>query len=298
MVAPDGTELNSIVGHTYEAQGQASGFLGMENTGAQAGYRVDVIDTTGSVVDQRVLATSGGAQSHRDPRGGMVLVETPSDSTTPPSLEALDASAATRFRATLPVAFVSGFGVDLEGNTLVLNAVRSPYGEGSVAGVWVDHSGRVGDMFEAASGLAGLDASQLELYPRSGGGLFLLQRRGSHSTWLLAYDALATKPTDAPGWLKAHSDTTLAIVRGAKGYALLPLPSDGETQCGQTVDVVAVDGTTCGRATFGWTGNCSTQEISVGVDGTVIQRLPEKQEECASEAHCKCGWRWWRGFLD
>jgi hypothetical protein len=87
------------------------------------------------------------------------------------------------------------------------------------------------------------------------------------------------------------------MARGGTAYAMLPLRSQVETECSQTIEIVASGGQSCGTATFGFGGTCQMEDIAVGYDGTVIQSVPRREETCQYPFVCKCGWRWWRGFL-
>jgi hypothetical protein len=262
---------------------QERGFLALENTGYFAGYRLDVLAPDGSLDSRRRLSDLGEALVERDPLGGALILEMPADVHEPPSLEAVDAAGATRWRATLPFTHVEVFGVDRQGHTLVLSASG-----GSLDGAWVDHAGTVHDVFRAENGSALVERV---LAPRAGGGLFLR----SDGAWMRSFEPLGTGG-DVPGWLADRPDTELFIARGGQAYAVLPLPAGGGP-CAQRLELVAPDGTVCGSASLGWAGTCETRAMAVGWDGTLIQRVPEDHETCVSPGHCSCEWRWWSRLL-
>lgn len=294
VLSPDGTLLNEPGGYTYLVQPQLRGFIGLENTGLE-GYRIEVLSPSGQVQSQKDVSATGSATMVRDPRGGVVLLHRPQDLSAPERLEAFDEDGNSRWRVELPFTMVSNLAVDRLGNTLVLTT-RSSFGDGTLAGVWVDGGGDVGEVFKAAEGLP--SGGSYVLYPRVGSGLFLLRDSTTGTTWVRSFDSLASTGQPAPSWLMARRDTTLHMARGGQAYAFLPIARRG-VSCEQTIEVVAPTGESCGTATFGFgTGTCDTRELTVGYDGTVIQRVPQKHEECVTPGHCKCEWRWWSELLE
>ncbi len=101
-----------------------------------------------------------------------------------------------------------------------------------------------------------------------------------------------------PDWLASRPDTALHMVRGGKGYAVLPKPASSAA-CEQLVEVVSPSGKTCGSSTFSMGGGaCSTSNIIVGYDGTVVQQAPRERETCTAAGHqCTCTYRYWPAFF-
>lgn len=272
---------------------QASGFVGTESYGASAGYAFDVLDGSGNLVSHQSLSNQGSAWQMENPAGGVVVWESTSGNFTDGTLEAFDGRGITRWRTPLTgIGVVDGFGVDRQGNTLLLSHLAPGAPE---SGTWVDANGSAHAPFQAF-GSSGV----YELYDGVGSGLYALARSYDsssgtlvqHTQWLAFFPSLADNKQPAPAWLTSRPDTTLHMVHGGSGYAVLPVPGSS-ADCSQTIEIVAADGTSCGSAKFSFGGSCTTHDIAIGYDGTVIQTLPESQMQCVSDAHCACGWRWW-----
>jgi hypothetical protein len=109
--------------------------------------------------------------------------------------------------------------------------------------------------------------------------------------WLGAAAVSQSGVSDPPQWLKDRPNTNLTTVRGGKAYAVLPLGAP-DAPCTQTVEILAPDGTACGRvdATIA-AGRCRTEDVAMGLGGTPIQPLPR----AASQA--TCSYRWWTNAL-
>ena len=183
-------------------------------------------------------------------------------------------------------------GVDRAGRTLFLFDGTSRYGANSIAAQWADHDGTAGGVFQW-SGPRPFDTGFF-FEPRVGDGLFI----ASGGRWAAQIDSLATSTTAAPAWLQARPNTSLHMVHGGRGYAVLPAAADSAT-CSQAVEVIAPSGTSCGTASFSaGTGSCTTRAITVGYDGTVIQQLPAAREQQCWFGPCSCTWKWWSGFFN
>ena len=168
------------------------------------------------------------------------------------------------------------------------------YGANTVAGMWIDHDGAAGPVFQAL-GPQSKPAQQVgfRLTQRVGSGLFI----GAGGKWVAQIDSLATSTGPAPGWLQARPNTRLHMVHGGSGYAVLPVPGTSG-DCSQSVEVVAPSGTSCGTASFSaGSGNCDMKDIVVGYDGTVMQTFPDAKEKQCWFGACTCTWQWWPGFF-
>ena len=83
------------------------------------------------------------------------------------------------------------------------------------------------------------------------------------------------------------------IARGGRAYAAVPYGALGT--CNQRLEIVAPDGTSCGATNYPIaSGTCTTKDLTVGADGTVIQQLPDAMEtfEPVNGQH-SCTWRFW-----
>jgi hypothetical protein len=221
-----------------------------------------------------------------DPLGGVVA----GIQGTPLQFASFDADLAERWRMNVPGGLPVALAVDRAGAMLYLFDRSGVWGRGSASGMWVDHSGKAGPIFEM---LASYPASSFALTQRTGSGLFL----AIGGNWVAQIDSMATAASAAPDWLKARPNVRLHMVRGGKGYAVLPVEGDA-ADCVQDVEVVSPAGQSCGVTRFrGAKGSCRTGPISVGYDGTVMQAAPDPDP-----AHhlwfgpATCYWRWWPGF--
>ncbi|HVE84720.1 MAG TPA: hypothetical protein VND93_17815 [Myxococcales bacterium] len=194
-------------------------------------------------------------------------------------------------RVSYPVAV----GVDTDRDALVLF-------DGSAAGLPADHlGGRWFDPCGAAltevfdTGVARpLGTSSGTLAPLYDGSL-ALQLDGQ---WVARF---APRSTDlagpAPAWLAAQPDTRLVWIRQGKGYALIPKAGD-VAECRQQILLYTKAGQSCGGVTFTVDGlPCTTSEINVGPDGTVVQLSPRNlclDPTCSS---FRCSYSWWPGLL-
>jgi hypothetical protein len=137
------------------------------------------------------------------------------------------------------------------------------YGKNTVAGAWLDHHGKLLNVFNAL----GAQASAAHLVPmrlgeRVDNGLFI----AVSGAWVAQIEPRATATSEPPAWLKARPNTDLHM--GAR-RARLRGPA---------------------------AGSCSTQAIRVGYDGTVVQQLPSSAEQQCSFGACTCTWQWWPGY--
>lgn len=283
--------------------GQASGFMGGECQGADCFQDYVVVGPTGNRVNgSPVSGTSNGVQAN-DPTGGMIhaRLSSQNDPTTV-LLDAIDASGNVRWTRALPEPFRAAeaghvvVGVDRQGNVLALWMTSlGRFGNAAWAGEWFDHDGNAGQEFQAVSG----GAFPTSLWDRVGSGLFLLGFPAGRRAWLGQFEPLATSLSAPPSWLAPHPDVTLHMIHGGAGYARLPLWGV-RGPCEQDIDVISPSGLQCGTVSFViGEGSCSTDNITVGYDGTVVQQLPrEREAPCTAAGHqCDCTYRFWPGFF-
>ena len=291
-----GAAVGSYTGTGLRLIGQASGFIGSECAGAACFQDYVVLDPAGKQLYKSPVTQSGGAQAN-DPTGGMVHVRySQSSAGTIVLLDAIDAAGAIRWTRSLPDLFPRkpgvALGVDRKGDVLALwPGNQTP--PATYSGQWFDRFGTAGPVFQALSG-----TSPAKFFERVGDGLFLAGGP-SASGWLGQFEPLATSISPPPAWLTAHPNSSLHIVHGGRGYAVLPLPGTSPS-CQQAVDVISPSGKTCGSSTFPvGGGSCATSSIVVGYDGTVVQQLPrEREAACIAADHiCDCTYRYWAGYF-
>jgi hypothetical protein len=280
--------------------GQASGFMGVECSGARCWQDYVVLDPTGNLLYRGKPEGPGGRVQANDPTGGMIHVRFLTDSAgaiTMGLLEAIDAGGAVRWTRTLPDTFSRPIvGVDRKGNVLAIWNSDQRYGAGTWVGEWFDHDGTPGPVFQTISG-----DYPIQFYERVGSGLFL----ATHTSWG-QFDAQATTMSPPPDWLASRPPVALQtvalhlhMVHGGNGYAVLPTPGSSAA-CEQVVEVISPSGKVCGSSTFAiGGGSCTTSSIIVGYDGTVVQQLPRERElPCTAADHqCDCTYRYWSGYF-
>ena len=172
-------------------------------------------------------------------------------------------------------------------HTLVLwdGAVMGMGGQ-HVAARWFAVDGTPASPTFDAGSVPGIYGAQMDLRPTIGTGL-VLQVAGQ---WVLSFPNYTTV-TAAPSWLASRPNTKLEYIHGQRAYALLPFKGASATPCAQTIEVRAPAGNLCGTKTFtDGSASCSTGEIDLGRDGTVIQQAPS--ESCGA-GHCSCTHRFW-----
>lgn len=190
----------------------------------------------------------------------------------------------------VPAWVLGGVGFYRESLVLFDGAVAGMGGE-HVAGIWVDPVGNLLTPVFDAGRVSGIYGSSLALAPLYDGSL-VLQMNGQ---WVLRIPRRATSSTAAPAWLVSHPNTQLEWIRGGRGYGLTPFGFQSVSVCRQQISLHAQDGTFCGNATFSVdSAACTTRQIDIGRDGTVIQVSP--RNTCSGGA-CTCTRRWWPQVL-
>jgi hypothetical protein len=198
----------------------------------------------------------------------------------------------------------AAIGVDRAGNTLVLFLHGTD--RTTIDGFWFDHDGKQqGASFTAFQDPAGHDLGDLRLVARIASGFFLQSQPTpklippTKATWLASIDPLATHSDPAPAWLTSRQNTLIHPVHNGAGYAMIPVSGQQVASCQQSIEVLAPDGTSCGKADFKVDDNaCTTGTLAVGYDGTVLQVRPSSRETCTPDgAHCNCTWHWWSSYF-
>jgi hypothetical protein len=164
-------------------------------------------------------------------------------------------------------------GIDSGGLELVIQD-GSAVCSGCIVGQWFDSLGLVAT--SSFTLLNGFDASSLPMLdtaPLIGGGLAIRQINPDGTTrWLAALGPSSMAPRAAPAWL--GPDTSLAIVRDGRAYAVLPGASAGGS-CSASVAVFSPAGNHCGTLATPDDGAMScTSGLGVSTDGTLVQPQP------------------------
>jgi hypothetical protein len=279
FVSPAGKLLATARGSSLELTDQLSGFIGLNFAGGGSWW-LTAWDSAGHETAHKYQSDGyRGNDIAQDPLGGVVSS----------GGQSYDEQLNLRWSVAVTA---SSVGVDRAGRSLFLFDGTSRYGANSIAAQWVDHDGTAGAVFQWF-GPRPFDTGFF-FESRVGDGLFV----ASGGRWAAQIDSLATSTTPAPAWLQARPNTSLHMVHGGRGYAVLPAAADSAT-CSQSVEVIAPSGTSCGTASFSaGTGSCTTKSITIGYDGTVIQQLPAAREQQCWFGPCSCTWQWWSGFFN
>jgi hypothetical protein len=197
---------------------------------------------------------------------------------------------------------VFGAGVDLLGRSLVVTDGAAKSGSGSISGQWFDRDGTaLTGEFLLIRGFTPGPSTWFEASPLIGSGLVVRRMdsdRGLHSLAMVVVASAATTASAAPDWMVSRRDVQLQPARGRRAYATLPYGAPN-VACSQRVEVLAADGTSCGARDYPIAeGTCDTQDLTLAVDGTVIQPLPLSMEtELDIHGSHTCTWRWWAGAV-
>jgi hypothetical protein len=304
-------------GQHGEAAPTAAGFVGYEGPNALPGQGgpgippvadVKAWDERGQVIGTTPLYGSGVFAS--DPRGGLLAVGRFSATNTSPApadtmVEMFNADASVRWG---PVALgsdatVFGAGVDLLGRALVV----LDGGSGNIDAIWIDEHGAAKTaVFRVLSGFSAGVSTWFETSPLIGSGLALRrmdapatgdERRSSR--WLGILPSGTASLQAAPDWLASRPDTNMELARSGRAYAFTPWAADASV-CDQQVEIVSPAGSSCGKADFAVDGSaCTTRELRLGLDGTVMQMLPNSREQNTppGSAVYTCTLRYWPAAL-
>ncbi|GAC1344044.1 MAG: hypothetical protein NVSMB23_18540 [Myxococcales bacterium] len=281
------------------------------------------IGYSGSSTEQVVVVSSwtssgGNAGSDRirgdglfapDPDGGLFavgrLTRSPEQLVPPPEtiVQMFNSDATTRW-GPLPLgtkAVVLGAGVDLLGRAVVI----LDGGPGSIDAVWFDQQGaNLTGTFRVLSNFQAGPSTSFETSPLIGGGLALRRMdapsggRASEvrtSEWVALLPSGRAAVDAVPRWLAQRPNTNMTPVRARRAYAFTPWGT-AATACDQRAEIVARTGTGCGTADFPVdAAACTTRELRVGLDGTVLQMLPasREQNQPAGSTVYTCTLRYW-----
>jgi hypothetical protein len=300
-----GTRLhsNAIGWPNFAVFGQADGYIG-DGLIESSSY-VAALAANGT--ERRRQSFDHWGWGAEDPLGG--IVEWVSDATrsygTSGKLVAFDTVGNQRWSVAVSgTGLFASIGVDRAGNTLLL--FQHGNSTTSFDGLWFSHDGAAqGSAFAAYQSSTNHDYQDLRLIARVGDGLFLQSQPTpslvppNSTSWLASFDALATHSDPAPAWLASRPNTIIHPVHGGTGYAMIPVSGQQASPCQQSIEVLAPNGESCGRATFKVDDNaCTTAPMWVGYDGTVLQNRPVSRESCVGGGtHCDCTWHFWPAYF-
>ena len=192
---------------------------------------------------------------------------------------------------------VVGLGTDAAGNSVVISNGSS----GDIRAEWLNAvNGGSNGAFTLLDSFAPGANTWFETAPLLDSGVAVRRvdqqndaagRPYTTSQWLVTVALGASFAKPAPKWLTNRPNTNMAILRSGRAHAMLPLGAPAAV-CGQTIDVVAPDGTLCGSFNVGLeSGQCRTEDVTLAMDGTPIQLRP--RDTVAGS----CAYRWWPSAL-
>ena len=118
------------------------------------------------------------------------------------------------------------------------------------------------------------------------------------SQWLNLLPSGVARVEAAPEWLISRPNTQLQLIRSQRAYAALPTTQD-LSSCVQKVDVISPSGNSCGTVSLAVDGSaCTTRELRMARDGTLMQMLPNDREHDLTSAGARsCTMRFWPAAL-
>ncbi|MFL5388286.1 MAG: hypothetical protein ACJ79C_06130 [Myxococcales bacterium] len=310
LLSPSG----NVVGHLESWSGDlfpdlVGGFIGYTGDSGHQVVSVAVYGDSGAAIGSTQIVGQGFEVP--DPNGGLFLVgnfSTRLDSP-PPQRVAFKVDRAGGLRYG-PVPFpgnaaIFGGGVDVNGRAVVILAG----GSGKIDAVWLDENGKQATApFTILKDFQPGPSTWFETSPLIGGGLALRRMDAPSSSasehrrtsqWLAVLPSAQARTDPLPDWLAQRPDTHMEFARGRRAYAFLPWGKDQDS-CDQQIEVLAVSGVSCGKLDFAIDGNaCRTRELRLGLDGTVLQKLPADRERPAAPGSpvVSCTLRYWPAAL-
>jgi hypothetical protein len=191
FVSASGSLLSTTSAEPDLVFGGESGFIGYVVESATSSLAAW---TDSGVQLARAAFGGNGLPAAEDPLGGVVEL----GGGTTPQIVSYDPSLSVRWTVTRPTDDPVALAVDRAGATLFLFDGTRYFGANTLAGMWVDHAGVAGDVFEMLGPQHDL-AFRLPfaMTQRTGSGLFL----ALGPTWIAEIDSLATASSRAPACL-------------------------------------------------------------------------------------------------
>jgi len=200
---------------------------------------------------------------------------------------------------------IFGLGVSLDRRVLVIQDGIARCGAGCVVAQWFDAPGAASGAFTLLTGFSPGPATWFETAPLIGGGLAVRRvdadgtdrTEGFQSQWMGTVESGKETLQAAPDWMKARPDTNLALARGGSAYAILPNGAPNR-DCTQDLELVSSSGKSCAKwpLPLAANGTCDTLDLRLGLDGTILQRLPIQLETGHGQTRT-CTLRFWPAAL-
>ena len=284
----------------------AAPFYGYVDEGAQRFHLAGIDDATGAsraVTPSLQLYADEPIWDAGDPSGGMVLAGPIALDGQPNRRRVMTSRGTFGPRDLARDAPIFGIGVDLAFHTLVIQAGDCG---GCVSAQWFDGDGQSPTgSFTLITGFVPGHSTWFETAPLIGGGLAVRRVDANDtgdpypykSTWLVTIAAGSTSAQPAPGWLTSRPDTDIALVRNRTAYAVLPNGAT-ESACTQRLELVSPGGNSCAHWDLDLpAATCTTSELRVGYDGTILQHTPTELERNPYGRPQSCTLRYWPAAL-
>jgi hypothetical protein len=310
LLDPTGGEHGTVGAHNGDLLPAAAGFV-LHSGDSSFLLQVTGYDDVGTMLGRS--AVNGHALFARNPAGGvfaagpLTAANVLPDPGTPAVAIMFNDDGTVRYGpVSLGERAVLGVGVDRLGRAVVIFDGADASGNGAFSAIWLDPGGGLLTAdFEVLSGAPNNGFTHFETSALAGSGL-ALSRVEDHVTgvrtseWVALLPSGAASSEAAPTWLTSRPNTTFELVRGGRAYAFLPRAAALD-HCSQQVDLVAVSGDSCGSVSFVVdSAACTSRDLRVGLDGTILQMLPNDREPNECPARCdvvSCTLRFWPAVL-
>ena len=305
LVSPSGVKQGSTGfwrGFLYD---QPVGFIGRGGSSADETDNVDSVDENGNVRNNTAIRGSG--ISVPMPNGGMLLAGRFAlgfpGGTFPQGLWRFNQDGTRRW-GPVPTTqnAIFGAGADLLDHSLIV----FDGGSGRIMAQWFDANGApMTGEFELIHSFSAGRNTWFETAALIGGGVAVRRvdqpddsNERHTSQWLAVLASGSTQVQAAPAWLTSRPNTDLKLVESGRAYATAPTAQDAAS-CGQNVEVLSPSGNSCATLTFTVDGSaCTTRELRIGRDGTVMQMLPADREHDVTVSGVRtCTMHFWPAAL-
>jgi hypothetical protein len=305
IILPSGESLGFFAMWSGDLFPQPAGFIAAEGASNVDFTNAASLDDDGKLLGYSPNVLSDATLFSADPNGGLLavgrMVASAPDPTpdTPYSLMMFNQDASVRW-GPVPLGMQRPFtspGVDLAGRSLILMDGTPAFGAGTVAGLWFDAGGALmSRQFLVATGFSGSGG----LHPLISGGFAFLHvdSSGAEADWVGVIPSGEPRVDPVPSWLASRPDAFPSIARGQRAYAMMP-SSQSVDVCQQEIEVVSAVGNSCGRMVLPLDGfPCTTRDLRLGLDGTVMQMLPRSREPFVPQSSMRnCTVRFWPAAL-
>ena len=316
ILSPTGTPQGTVGAHSGDLFPAPSGFIGYGGSSASQTVAILGYDDVGTLLNNTPF--TGDAVYALNPNGGLFAAGQLTPETVATSLDStqvvfmFNADGSVRY-GPVPLgtnAAIFGAGVDRVGLAVVILDGTKRFGPGAISAIWFDAVGaRLTPEFEVLHDFVPGVSTWFETSALAGSGL-ALRRMDTAATdptgeilssrWLALLPSGSESLDAAPAWLRSRPNTNLKLVRGGRAYALFPWAAL-LSSCEQTVEILSPSGASCGKLSFVVDGKaCTSRELRIGFDGTVMQMLPTERETDLCPVRCdiqSCTVRYWPAAL-